>query len=399
MRSVTKYLIALIILGLALVFAPYFIGDQGYVLVAFANYTIEGSLIDYGITLSVLAIGLWLTFYLLKLIHTTLILPTTWWQKRQVGVQANFLQAGIDYMTLGQWQQAINQFKKVRHKDRISSALQLIEVCQAQLQPNGMIPLSGGQDVNSKQTSQFAVIAQSLKASEYEAALSQLSKIKTPINKQPLPFQHLALSVYAHNYDWHAVANLLPKLLKAAKKQFSEEEYLNAEQELQARLASLFEQTFNRYVADHSVNQLVNVWQAWPKAIKQNKAVRTAYLLTLSQQRHLQLIEPVLLETSLETESEWLLQVLRNIYQNSGQVAFDPLFSKVQKSIAKQPDNKVLMTIYGYLAAGQRDHQLAKQALEQVVFSSKNAIDKRLYAAVLAELGELRHSIDVYKTL
>ena len=54
----------------------------------------------------------------------------------------------------------------------------------------------------------------------------------------------------------------------------------------------------------------------------------------------------------------------------------DKLFVKMQKAATHNSgtssDNKTLLTAYAYLAAGQKDNQLAKQALEQVIYSNNN---------------------------
>ena len=72
---------------------------------------------------------------------------------------------------------------------------------------------------------------------------------------------------------------------------------------------------------------------------------------------------------------------------------------KMKKQQGTQYENKSLLAAYAYLAAGQKDNQLAKQALEQVIYTNQNKQDSILYANVLAELGEIRQSLDVYQKL
>ncbi|MDC2890320.1 heme biosynthesis HemY N-terminal domain-containing protein [Psychrosphaera algicola] len=395
MMKFTKQIVALLIIGLFLIFAPNIKGDQGYVLIAIGNYTIEGSIVEFGATIVMFVVALWMVVWLLKLVYTTLILPTLWWQSRQNKNQANYLQAGIDYMTLGQWQQAINQFARVKRTERLESANKLTGVCRAQLNESDTLLLTDDIAKDTKLTTPFATLAGLMKAHKYEDANLLVQSLKLPIAKQPLPFQQLCLSVYAQNFNWNEVASHLPRLNKLAKKHSD----VNAFDELQQLNQTMFYKAFTRYISAFSINQLQTVWTGWHKAIRSDRALQTSYILALSEQQQSQLIEPILLENDLLKQQDWLLEVIRHIFKNTTFVSMDLLFSQIQKHITKQPDNKTLLTIYAYLAAGQKDFQLAKQALEQVVYSNNNLVDKRLYAMVLAELGELRYSVDVFKSI
>lgn len=395
MMKFTKLIIGFICIGILLIAAPYIKGDQGYVLIAFGSMTIEGSIVQFGMTVVLFCIAIWLAIWLVKLIYTTLILPSRWWQSRQIKHQANYLQAGIDYMILGHWQQAINQFAKVKREERLESAQKLTGVCNAQIGNTSSVLLTDKTQTSSNTTSEFAQLAQMVKNQEFTKALDLLNGLKLNMAKQPLPFQQLSLAILAHNFDWNEVATRLPKLNKLVKKQNDDDAFI----ELQQLNQNMLHNAFSRYVQTQSVNQLQSVWLGWPKNIKADLATQSAYIQTLSENKQSQLIEPELLQINLLEHQQWLLDNIRALFLNASYVAMDQLFIKIQNLVNKQPDNKSLLTVYAYLAAGQKDFQLARQALEQVVYSNNNDIDKRLYAMVLAELGELRYSLDVFKSI
>lgn len=394
MIKMTRSIIAFVLIGIALVCAPFIAGKQGYTLIAFGPYTIEGSFFEFGISLIVLAVGIWLIAFLVRLLYATVILPSKWWQNRQQTVQGNFLQAGIDYMILAQWQQAINQFTKVVHPDRVTAAKKLMEVCYAQLQPEQNL-IASATTKPTKYTSVFAHVSQLLQAQDYASAKTLLDQSNINIAKQPLPFQQLALAVSAHNFNWNDVAVRLPKLIKLAKKHAD----AAAISELQQQNTQLLCRAFNDYVNQHSVNQLAAVWNGWHKALQNLPEVKSAYVLTMVRHQHFNLVEAILSASQLPNDAMWLLSILREANLMSPFVPVDSLFSKVQSAVNKSPDDKTLITVFAYLAAGQKDYGLAKQAFEQVIFSNNDRRDNRIYALVLAELGEVRQSVEVFKSI
>ena len=229
----------------------------------------------------------------------------------------------------------------------------------------------------------------------YADALEALNKLDINLLKLELPLKQLWLDIHIQNFNWSQIAKQLVKMDKQVSK--LNDDGISAE--WQTFLTDALNRGFHNFVAKHSVSQLLTVWQDWPKQVQQMAPVLSAYVRILSQAKQLKHVEQLLIDNWRQQKQMWLVNNLRLCYQQTKRVHMDKLFAQVQKAATHSSDNKVLLTAYAYLAAGQKDNQLAKQALEQVVHSNENKQDFILYADVLAELGEVRHSVEVYQQL
>ena len=390
-----KLAVILLIFAVVTFYAERMTGETGYILISVGKWTIDGSIVGF-VSLAIMALLLgWLVLTLAKLSFRVIVYPSAWWQNRQSINQANFLQNGIDYMALGQWQQAKVELNKVKRKERLETAKRLNFVCDAQLASpeSAAIELT---DIDSKsEQSLFAVLAILVKQCRYQEALDKVNTLAKALPKYPLSLQQLVLVIYVRNHDWNQVSKWLPKINKQVEKASDEAASNSWEQELSAELNNAFDD----FIASNSVNQLQAVWQSWPKNIKKLTPLFNAYSGVLAKHKQSHLVEQLLLEDNALKNETHVLAVVRCLFTNAGIVQMDKLFAKVQQKATAEPENKVLLTIYGYLAAGHKDYQLAKQALEQSLYSQDNSTDKRLYAYVLSELGELRRSIETFKSL
>ncbi|NVK24238.1 MAG: hypothetical protein HWE10_04870 [Gammaproteobacteria bacterium] len=389
----------LIVIGLILLVAPNFIGQQGYVLVSLGNYTLEGSVIQFVSVFLLLSVAAYCLWLLIRYLIVFVILPSKWLNNRHEKNHANYFQVGLDFMANGQWHQAAEQFLKVKRLSRIETAQQLALV--SAIRANDPKLLSNIQDkVDVAQaSSQLATLILACQQQDYEKAQSTIDTMKVNVLKQELPFKQAWMQVQIHTFNWLEIKKQLPKLNKQIEKMATDSASPAIKELWLSALSNHFTEAFRQFTKTNSVNQLLKVWQQFSKPVQQISPISTAYVQVLAEQKQLKLIEQVLLEHEKVLGEEWLLQNLRNCYSFVKRLQMEQLFNLVQKKLNKQPKNKALLTAYAYLATGQKDNQLAKQALEQVIFTDGNRQDKVLYANVLAELGEVRHSLDVYQKL
>jgi uncharacterized protein HemY len=105
----------IIIFGLILVVAPQVKGTQGYILISFGHWSIEGTIVQFVAAITTTALIAYAIWLLVKYLVLTLVLPSKWWQNRAEQSNANLFQSGLDYMALGLWHQAAEQFLKVKN--------------------------------------------------------------------------------------------------------------------------------------------------------------------------------------------------------------------------------------------------------------------------------------------
>jgi uncharacterized protein HemY len=398
MTKFIKVLIVLALFGAMLFIAPSIMHQQGYILFSLGNWTLEGSVVQFIIVITVTVLILLAVWLIIKYLVLFLIRPSKWWQDRYARTHANFFQTGVDYMALGQWKSAAEQFLKVKRISKKQTAAELALVCAArannpELSDDITKRLASNFEL-SDANQQFASLLILVQQQQFSEALILLNKLNLPILKQTTAFQQLWLAIQLNNHAWSEVNKQLIKMHKHALKQST-----GAVQEWNVHLYETFNMAFVSYITQYSTNQLKQVWAQLSKTNQQINSVSEAYIAAIASQGVSQHIEDLLCDSMSHSGNQWVLNNVRRCYKIAGKVHMDKLFTLVQKQINKNQEDKVLLTIFAYLAAGQKDNQLAKQALEQVIYSNKNKLDTTLYANVLAELGEVRHSVEVFQTI
>lgn len=399
MTRLLKRSLLLLLIGFIVLLAPNYIGEQGYVLISFAGWTAEGSVVSYLVVLVISALLLALTWRLIKYFIYMVVLPSKWWRSRHTRTHANYFQAGIDFMTLGMWQQASEQFLRVKSVSKFHTAQELALVCAIRANDAELLEKVKKQAKLEGDLPALTSLTNLVQQQQYAEALVELNKLDMNLLKLELPLKQLWLDIQLQNFNFSLAVKHLVKLDKQVAKQND----LAVKQEWQLFLQNSFARAMANFVKAHSVSQLVNQWQSFAKAVQQLEPVLSAYISVLSDAKQLQPIEQLLLANWRQHKQTWLVDNLRICYQQTKRVHMDKLFVQVQKAATHNSgtssDNKTLLTAYAYLAAGQKDNQLAKQALEQVIYSNNNRQDFILYADVLAELGEVRHSIEMYQQI
>lgn len=395
MTKLLKRLFALLLFGVVLLAAPHLVGQQGYVLISLGNWTAEGSVVSY-LTAMIIAVMLIYALWLcIKYLIVFVILPSKWWRSHHAKTHANYFQAGLDFMALGQWQQAAEQFLRVKRIAKIQSAHELALVCSTRANNEELVKkVNKAVGVSETENTPSLTHLINLKQhNNYRDAFVELNKLNLNLLKQSLPTQQLWLDIQVNNFNWTEVDKHLAKINKQVHKMSDP----GTEQEWDEFLFDCFSEAFIHFIADHSVNQLQQHLKTWHKVNLNLKPVASAYIHALAFEKQNAQIEQVIIDNWRANGDAWVLDNIRLCYSTMKRVHMDRLFAVAQKKVTKAQDNKVLLTIYAYLAAGQKDNQLAKQALEQVIYTNNSRQDSILYADVLAELGEIRHSLDVYQ--
>jgi HemY protein len=396
MTKLIKRSLLLLLVGAILLLAPNYIGEQGYVLISFAGWTAEGSVVSYAVVVIFAVIALMILWSLTKYVVALFFAPSNWWQKRSLQTHSNYFQSGLDFMALGMWQQAAEQLLKVKAVSKIQTAHELALVCATRANDAELLAKTKkAVNLSEDEIPVLTNLVDLVQQGQYEQALEQVKSLDVNWMKAELPLKQLWLDIQIQNFNWQTVNKHLPKLDKQVKKQNDE----GIAQEWQTFLSISFGQGLKRFVQHHSVAQLQQEWQSWHKSNQQIPALSSAYISVLAEAKQLGHIEQLILDNWRQNKQQWLVDCLRTCYQEMKRVHMDKLFAQLQKAIKHDQENKTLLTAYAYLAAGQKDNQLAKQALEQVIYSNKNQIDTILYANVLAELGEVRHSVEVYQQM
>ena len=421
MLRFSKLFFFIAILGVVFFAAPYMQGEQGYVLFAIGNWTLEGSLVSFILTITMMVTVLYGIYLLIKYAFVLLILPSKWWQQKVSKAQSNHFQSGINLMALAQWQAAIDQFLKVKRSERIETAKQLSLVCAAQQQSinNTEVAYEVEELIKLPQLSDSSGFAKSVEISfaqllllcqqqHYQQADTLLAKAQEPVLKQDWAFQRLWLEVKINTGDWEAVDRLFIKIYRQQSKLCSDLSL----QEWQTNLINDFALNFHKVVRESSLSDLESIWGSLAAATRKHQVLEEGYLKALAQLSQAEKIQAILLKLSGVASYPKILQQLRLYLEFNSSLKMPELATKIQKLAYKQKDNKTLIHIMAYLAYGEGDYALSKQAFHTVLQQTQDKaggagvinqpatnIDKKLYANALVQLGESEKAIKIYQTL
>jgi HemY protein len=402
MRGWLKLLVAIVIIAIAFLAAPYISDHRGYFLVSIGHWVAEGTLYGLVLTIVLTVFALYAVFKIIQYVFLMLIWPSKWWQKFHANTHANFYQNGLNLMALSQWHLAAEEFLKVRRHERIESARAMALLCATQAN-DPLLTKTVKDKLNIGETHAelspakvpFSQLVLACQQEDYASALTLLDQLSLPVLKQSLPFQQLWLEINIYNHNWQEVDKLLPKIDKLIKKQSSELAY----HQWHENLTDWFEKGFSDFVIKHSLNQLTDAWQTMQKHNRHSKPLLFAYLVALAKAQQSERIESILLEQKKLLDNVFILNVLRRYFEINHSVHMDKLFQRVHSQLNKNPEDKDLLSVLGYLAAGQKDHQLARQALEKVIYSQPNTLELKLYAQELGLLGDTQKSLEVYHSI
>lgn len=402
MTKFIKRLLLLLLLIVVLISAPQLIGHQGYILISLGTWTAEGSIVSFVVALVIAALAIYITVKLVQYVFLMLIWPSKWWQRFHAKTHANYYQQGLNLMALGQWRLAAEQFLRVRRSERIESARALSLVCAAQSQQQDIsgqikkqLKLENIDMATSPYRVDFAELVILSQHKDYQAASDYLEALALPVLKQTAAYQQLWLEINIYNHNWSEVDTYLPKICKSLQKEFSDDGYASFEKQV----TMWCELSFSDFVQKQSLNKLTEMWSSLHKSNRQLPALLFAYLSALGKAQQAETIETILMEQKKTIDNPFILSIVRRYYEINHQVHMDKLFHRVHQQATKNPSDPVLLTVMGYLAAGQKDHQLAKQALQQVVYSYRHPTDVKLFAQELALLGETQKSLEMYHSL
>lgn len=402
MKAWIKILLALSVIAVTFLAAPWISAEKGYFLVSAGHYVAEGTLYGLVLTILIASFAIYAVIKLVQYVFFMLVWPSRWYQKFHGNKQSNFFQNGLNLMALSQWHLAAEEFLKVRRHERIESARALALLCATQANDAKLTSLVQQKlklgnvhaGLNPVQVP-FAQLVLECQGKDYDAALNLLDTLSLPLQKQSVPFQQLWLEINIYAHQWQEVDKQLPRIDKLIKKQSSEMAY----SQWQENLTQWFEKGFSDFVLQHSLNQLNEAWQGMSKVNRQLPPLLYAFMIALAKAQQAERVEALLIENKKKLDNAFMLRVVRRYYEINRIVQMDNLFGRVQSQLGKNQDEKTLLALLGYLAAGQKDHKLAKQALEKVIYSQPNKTDLKLYAQELALLGETQKSLEVYQSI
>ena len=340
-KAILIVVIALAVLALA----PLAIGEKGYVLIAFNDYTIEGTITAFVILTLLASAAVYITFRLIRYVLSLYGITRFKWafkaeQKRLATLQSSVWQfINHDYTGV---QKSLEKASVPEGWENIAAALSARSALETNNKESARLYLT---KVTPQDTSN---IAQMLVASE-QAELAKETMDDITKNKKASA-QELA------NFAEYLVAQQDWQQLAAQLTRFEKKHALNDAQ---------WDTVFERYFSALDKAALQNAFANLPKKLKE-KAERY-YLINLIS------FEP-------EQAEKYLVKMLKadryrevwDVLKNSNQGKLPELHKFVQSKLKKLPDDATLLFTLAYVAKIQGDYELACKVFNKTL-SQDNA--------------------------
>ncbi len=335
----------LLILAIAVLLAlsPMLIGEVGYVLISFNQTTIEGSIVAFCATFLVIALGLYLTYKLIRYIWS--LYSNT--RHRFFARSEERKQAAIEQ---GVWSLVNSDYEQLE------------------------LALTNNSVADQWQDLRYAMLAKAaLQAHNANQAIELLDKI-SPEN------QLKAAKLWLASGDSSTVAGEL-KALAEAKKASALELKLYAEVLVQQQKWSALEQFMPRLLSKKALTdkqwqvlfttyfsaqlELTDKYQALAKSLKAK--ADTAYLAAMAKTGRLSEIELTLLKMLKKPEDQHQLAQILKVSAPGDALK---LQANLQDALKKQPDNQDLLLALACLANAHGEYELAARVFDKALTPS-----------------------------
>jgi HemY protein len=364
---------ALLFIALALIvpaLAPLAIGEKGYVLIGFNNYTIEGTITAFVFTAFVLFGAGYIVNKLVRYFLSLYSNTRFKWSLKAEERKLDSIQSGIwqfinaDYSGV---QQTLEKAPVPKGWENIAAAI----TARAALNNNDKTNAS--QQLAKVSDSDTGNIAQMLVATE-QASIAKNAMDKVAKNKQPNAHDLANLSEYLiAQQDWQQLASHITLFDKK-----------------QALSRGQWQQLFARYFAALDKAKLEKAFSSLPKKLKEQ--AEKHYLFNViafaPEQADKQLVK--LAKSRKYTD---IYSVLADIEL----VKLPELYKYVQGQLKKSPEDESLLLTLAYIAKAQGDYALACKAFNKVMTQQNAEQHWRIAATCFAKQHDNDKALSLYQ--
>lgn len=378
----------LAILFVAMLATLYTIDNPGYVLLAWAPWSVEMSLALF-IPLSLLAfLLLYLLLYLWVRVWRIPREVSRWRRRRQTRAALGALHEGLTKVTEANWVEAeAKLLASMRNSDApLLNYLGAAGASQGQgnlEKRDEYLALAHKRSPQNYLSIGMVQAFLQFQARQYEQALATITELRTLAPKHK-PVLQLLAHVYRELRDWTGLADLVPDL----RRHFSLGEAEIGALELQAHRELL-----KLSLPSGSLNVLRRAWNAVPKALRKNPTLIAIYTRQLIRQGEMNEAEALLRAAIEEQWDEPLVELYG--HARSDRVAEQLDTAEAWLSV-RASDASLLLTL-GRLAIYNEIEGKARAFLEKAIALQESAEAYEVYGRLLEKLGEPDNALVAYR--
>lgn len=345
--------------------------DPGYVLVSYANYTLEASL---WVGLLLLLLSVLAIYLLLQLIYRIVggrRSLVSWLGTRKTRNAQRFSTRGLISFTAGNWQTARRQLLRGAQHSEVPLLNYLLAArASAQLHDTEKVDeylrAAGEAAPGAAVAMEFAQAELKLQAGEYQQAVTALDQATRNVSRHPYVLS-LLRQAYEGLNDWDKLLELLPQLRK--HKQLTQEEFEQVQREVHhKRIAQ----------GNADSQQLRASWQQVPKQLQRDATMVEAYARNLIRLGDQDAAEDALLHG---LKQEWSATLVRQ-YGYVHSVNATRQLARAESWLIAHPEDPQLLLCLGRLSAREKLWGKARDYFESCYRLEHSA-------EVCAELGRL----------
>ena len=380
-----KLLLLVIALIAGIIVSPDLAGHQGYVLISFANQTIEMSLT----TLIIVAIAIVAIFFVLEFILRRLFSfgssTRGWFSGRQVRNARRNTAEGLLKVAEGDWKAAEKMLSKsAKFSDApILNYLAAAEAAQGlgkTQQRDQYLQLAAEQDTESLAVALTRVKLQ-IRQQQFEQALATLQDVQPTSPHNPMILS-LLKQCYLQLEDWKALQVLLPQLTKADVITAAEATQLH----LQAQCGQM-----HHLSQQNGSDGLMGYWNSLNRKDKHNPALVACFVKQMIV-RHADADAFPILRDSIKKNPE---QALISLMPQLTLPDRHPAIVSLQDLLASNGNNPALQSALGQMLMADQQWQPAKEHLEKAIALRPDVTDYAHLVATLEQLGDKQAAAEV----
>ena len=366
----------------------YVIEDPGYVLITRKNWSIELSLILFGLLALLVAILLYALVYLVLRVWGVPRYLETRRQNREINSARQSSVKGLLLLAEGNWKQAEEQLLSGINLSE-APAINYLGAAYA-CQQNGDISSRDNNLAQAKKRSPENTLAISYTqsvlqhlAGQHQPELETLTGLRKEFPQHAATLLQL-LKVYAELEDWPGIVDLAPE----ARKQKT----LNRE-DIDALEVQANNELLKLSVPSGSLDVLKRAWQGIPKALKNRPQLVAGYVRQLLEQGETDEAE-VLLRKAID--SEWN-QDLVGLYGKTPGTKPEKQLARAQQWLEQHPEDPALLLTLARLAQHNGFLDQAMKYADQSNQHHETTAAWQFKGNVLEQQGKAGEALNAYR--